>query len=841
MGAKENNDWSSHLLGHPIFSRPTAGPSSSFRDETAYLELSTSSLSKFASLDTTLDNIAPSGRRQVMLLKDTELLLAVGKEIRMATVMESKVNRSAPRTYKTLHTPNIQFEIHQMSLNPSGTILAVTGAYQVAIVVLPRAGYARQAQQSVDCKALPVGPYYHAPRDSAPIAKVAWHPWGESGSTLLVMTADGKMREYDISVDTEEPQQVLSFAPERRSNTSFIAEDASEHEVASFTLGQGKAHWGPLTMYALMKSGDVYAICPYMPKNASIPSFYIHALECHIIAKQEFLAQAGTSAETRKLSAFYDYQHKYVTALIKQLPPGTEYPAVSRSVLIHPPSTIRSKPLRQGPFLLQPSPRTLEGSEGGDATDIFYLTFASDDEGTEGETERLGIVLITHQDGRVDVCMDVENVDPRWEKKHSQESELPMLAVYETIDLGLIDLLQQPSGQLLDLLQGNHPVLFADPIHEDTVYVYHAFGVHVLQLGGVVSSLAPAFKAEEDEQSALMKAALEKNISTTVVPVLSTFSVERRCSNPVVSVAIPNDVYLTYSILILTSSMRITCFPLNLRTESPVLELKPLPPTTDVKDVPHYTSLLETPFQVPKVFSQPLGLPSTPRLSLGPGSVDTKSKDFLLTPDVLRFFTSTVQKSMAQIHDIQIAFRDTMHRQHLQKNEWKRQQEKLVELTKWANQLTQGKLTATQSRIKKLQEEQTALLSRTDRIIQALLEQASPGLSDHEKGWFEELQKMRSALAGEGKYDEESLVSRTASLEREYERLLPRLQELRVKESDYRRQSVNGYAPPSSIGQSQAHEINKRSNQERKSIEQLQKKLLDMASSLELSLAKPVS
>lgn len=152
--------------------------------------------------------------------------------------------------------------------------------------------------------------------------------------------------------------------------------------------------------------------------DRSIPSFYIHALECHIIAKQEFLAQAGTSAETRKLSAFYDYQHKYVTALIKQLPPGTEYPAVSRSVLIHPPSTIRSKPLRQGPFLLQPSPRTLEGSEGGDATDIFYLTFASDDEGTEGETERLGIVLITHQDGRVDVCMNVENVDPRWEKKH---------------------------------------------------------------------------------------------------------------------------------------------------------------------------------------------------------------------------------------------------------------------------------------------------------------------------------------------------------------------------------------------------------------------------------------
>jgi nucleoporin NUP82 len=80
---------------------------------------------------------------------------------------------------------------------------------------------------------------------------------------LLIAT----FREYDISLDTEEPQQVLSFVPERRSK-SFLAEDASEREVASFTLGKGKADWGPLTVYAVMRSGDVYSICPYMPQNA---------------------------------------------------------------------------------------------------------------------------------------------------------------------------------------------------------------------------------------------------------------------------------------------------------------------------------------------------------------------------------------------------------------------------------------------------------------------------------------------------------------------------------------------------------------------------------------------
>ena len=74
--------------------------------------------------------------------------------------------------------------------------------------------------------------------------------------------------EYDISVDADEPLQVVSFVPDRKPNKSFNAVDAAEREVASFTLGKGKADWGPLTIYAVMKSGDVYAVCPYMPKNA---------------------------------------------------------------------------------------------------------------------------------------------------------------------------------------------------------------------------------------------------------------------------------------------------------------------------------------------------------------------------------------------------------------------------------------------------------------------------------------------------------------------------------------------------------------------------------------------
>ena len=149
----------------------------------------------------------------------------------------------------------------------------------------------------------------------------------------------------------------------------------------------------------------------------SIPSSYVHSLECFISAKREYLAHNASSS--KDLSMLYDVQHKYVSALLKQLPPGTVVPGLSRSVLIHPPSIIKAEPARQGPFLLQPSPRMLDGSEGGDATDITYRTFGlnHDEPDGEGDPMHLGAVLLAYQDGRVDVCLDVEKVEAKWENR----------------------------------------------------------------------------------------------------------------------------------------------------------------------------------------------------------------------------------------------------------------------------------------------------------------------------------------------------------------------------------------------------------------------------------------
>lgn len=70
-----------------------------------------------------------------------------------------------------------------------------------------------------------------------------------------------------MSLDPDEPCKVVDFVPPRKRG-SYAVEDDLEREVSSFTFGKGKADWGPLTVYTLMKSGDVYAMCPYLPERA---------------------------------------------------------------------------------------------------------------------------------------------------------------------------------------------------------------------------------------------------------------------------------------------------------------------------------------------------------------------------------------------------------------------------------------------------------------------------------------------------------------------------------------------------------------------------------------------
>ena len=110
-----------------------------------------------------------------------------------------------------------------------------------------------------------------------------------------------------------------------------------------------------------------------------------------------------------------------------------------------------------------------------------------------------------------------------------------MLATYESIDLGVVSRLTKASetpgtASLLDLVQGNHPVFYLDPIYNDTIYVSHAFGVHALYLEPLLRSLAAILReGSEVDGGSAEPTSLEGAKHTDVQPVLLTFSVEQQC------------------------------------------------------------------------------------------------------------------------------------------------------------------------------------------------------------------------------------------------------------------------------------------------------------------------
>lgn len=81
------------------------------------------------------------------------------------------------------------------------------------------------------------------------------------------------------------------------------------------------------------------------------------------------------------------------------------------------------------------------------------------------------------------------------------------------------------SASALELLESNHVVFYPDPLHDDTIYAYHAFGVHVLNLHSIFKNLAAAMK--EENEDALVRT-IQNSTKTSVQAILNSFSVEHQ-------------------------------------------------------------------------------------------------------------------------------------------------------------------------------------------------------------------------------------------------------------------------------------------------------------------------
>lgn len=120
----------------------------------------------------------------------------------------------------------------------------------------------------------------------------------------------------------------------------------------------------------------------------------------------------------------------------------------------------------------------------------------------------------------------------------------------------------------------------------------------------------------------------------------------------------------------------------------------------------------------------------------------------------------TVAQVASQTGETILAYNAAMSRLMLQKSELARLIAKCRDMEVLVDRLKGPAREDTEDRIVRVQEEQKRLLGRFDRLLQALMEKASPELSESEAKWFEELKRMKQEILGSGKYDGDSLIMR---------------------------------------------------------------------------------
>jgi len=100
------DDWSTLLDEHPIFTLPNGigGPAGQSEES---LELSTNTLRKSFLEGPADDVLSVPGRRQVMALKDSDLIVAAGCELRITSLSDSKLGRNTSKSFKVRFQPTL--------------------------------------------------------------------------------------------------------------------------------------------------------------------------------------------------------------------------------------------------------------------------------------------------------------------------------------------------------------------------------------------------------------------------------------------------------------------------------------------------------------------------------------------------------------------------------------------------------------------------------------------------------------------------------------------------------------------------------------------------------------
>lgn len=244
------------------------------------------------------------------------------------------------------------------------------------------------------------------------------------------LTAADEDREYDI-FQHNDPAQTFTFLPTTTGASSkFSAIDPLSRYATSFSFGPASSSspWAPLTVNVLIANGDVFMMGPVMPLRTEVSLRWLYSLKAFADEGVRRVRDANDLQDGSHLFERALMQSKWADALVMQASYATQsgsgQSTSDDTVTLHPPHLSPSggpalgahrSLLRQGPVTFEPAPP--EGDEEDVASDIVRLSLRPGT-GKPGSNRSVGAMAIAWSSGRVDLCLEVGDFEPRWISSH---------------------------------------------------------------------------------------------------------------------------------------------------------------------------------------------------------------------------------------------------------------------------------------------------------------------------------------------------------------------------------------------------------------------------------------
>jgi len=322
--------------------------------------------------------------------------------------------------------------------------------------------------------------------------------WSFDSPTLAVdlkKLADGTFLDQDFGVSTSATNKV--FSP-----------DAFDMEVAAACFPtRGSGGWSSMTLWIAMVGGDVYALCPLLPRRWAPPPTLIPSLSVSIVSKVKAHSDdPDVSAESRVLA---QQQLEWMSDLDNQEPklvevPFSDYPAE----VFTRPSRPGMIPRLQGPFQFDVNADDEQDDEVelkdiyviGEKMDTSDLMFGEEEDVDVGEADRDGlsltVVCLLSTSGQVKILLDLDGVEAKWLPPRARGKPAPRLGSSETQSLLTFQTFDtvKPAELTLD----SWPMFSEDVTSRYSFYVTHPAGITYISLAPWVFRLEGELQNESE-------------------------------------------------------------------------------------------------------------------------------------------------------------------------------------------------------------------------------------------------------------------------------------------------------------------------------------------------------